>query len=514
MALCRLLLYRSKPTLVDIMDAYEKKYGTPLLDEVASRTSGWFKSTLTYILQAVDDLFGCWNAALFLRTELSQELRITAKEILKSMKGIGTDEELLVRELYNLPPQFRAQMRQVFKDTCCTGSQTIESWIEGDTRADFSGFRKLCLELTKTPYESDADALRESMVGMGTDDSLLQRTLVLRPAIDMPKVKAMYTERDPKKGELRKAIEGDTSYNLKKTLVAFTDPAEFIAEQLNEAVKVWYGTDDSKLIRLVSGLRRNEKAKEILQRYEDLDTTGVCRALIEELKHELGGPSLSEVKEAYLRNYGVSLEDAIAGDTSFDYKNLLLALVEDQGKRDARYVYEAIRNDGMPFGLGTNDSKLIAMLVLRTRHERAEIVKNYPELYDKSVEDAIKGDTMGWYEETLLSLLRPLGEALAVSCNKAMKGIGTDEAALIRILCFHTKNELREAQRIYEEKYGTSLADAVASETSGWFAKGLAYILTQAMVDDILVDESRCLTRKDVSAKAKDLEKAGASEAS
>jgi hypothetical protein len=388
----------------------------------------------------------------------------------------------------------------MFKEICCEGEQTIESWIKGDTRADFSGFQKLCLELTKTPYESDADALRESMVGIGTDDTLLQRTLVLRPAMDMPKVKASYTERDPSKGELQKAIEGDTSYNLKKTLVGFTDPATFVAEQLHAAVKVFYGTDDSKLIRLVSHLRRNEKAKEIIRRYEDSDTTGVCHALLEELKHELGGPSLSDVKEAYLRDYGVSLEEAIAGDTSRDYKNLLLALVEDQGKRDARYVYEAIQNDGMPFGLGTNDSKLIAMLVLRSRHERAEIVKNYPALYEKSAEDAIKGDTMGWYEETLLSLLRPLGEAIAVSCNKAMKGLGTDEAALIRILCYHTKQDLREAQRIYEEKYGTSLSDAVASETSGWVAKGLAYILTQAMVEDILVDESRCLSRKDVSA--------------
>jgi len=123
---------------------------------------------------------------------------------------------------------------------------------------------------------------------------------------------------------------------------------------------------------------------------------------------------------------------------------------------------------------------------LRSRHEREQIVKQYPKLYNKSAEDAIKGDTSGWYTETLLSLLRPTGEALAVACHRAMAGLGTDEAALIRILGYHTKNELRELQASYEKLYGKPLADAVASETSGWFAQGLAYILTQAQLDKSL----------------------------
>ena len=139
MALCRLLLYRSRGTLVNIQDVYQQKYGSSLLDDIAKHTYGWFKTTLTYILQearsddfrlakrrlgyvtdvdnfmskcfspdmlprrlaqAVDGAFNCWNAALFFKTDLDQELRVSAQEILKSMKGLGTDEELLIRELY------------------------------------------------------------------------------------------------------------------------------------------------------------------------------------------------------------------------------------------------------------------------------------------------------------------------------------------------------------------------------------------------------------------------------
>eukprot|EP00746_Dinoflagellata_sp_MGD_P070335 gnl/MRDRNA2_/MRDRNA2_28798_c0_seq1.p1 gnl/MRDRNA2_/MRDRNA2_28798_c0~~gnl/MRDRNA2_/MRDRNA2_28798_c0_seq1.p1 ORF type:complete len:986 (-),score=214.51 gnl/MRDRNA2_/MRDRNA2_28798_c0_seq1:67-3024(-) len=534
LALCRLLVNRPPQVLISIQEAYQRMYGKALIDDVAAQTSGWFQSTLCYILneaympqlrmnhdlldyvvdvdnfmnkafpadqlpreisQTVNGVFGCWNAALFLKGDVRGTLEVAAKDILTSMKGIGTDEAMLIRNLYNVPPQFRAELRKVFKEKCCEGDQTIESWIKGDTSFDFE---TVCLELTKTPRESDADAIRGAVTGLGTDDTCLQRTLALLPAMDMSSLLATYLERDPNGKSMVDAIEGDTSWDYKETLVALTDPAKYVAQELHDAVKVWYGTDDSKLIRLVAGLRRNEKAKEILTRYEALDTTGLLRPLLEELKHELGGPSLTEVKEAYKRQFDKTLEEAISGDTSFDYKNLLLALVEDQGKRDARYLYEAIKNDG--WVLGTNDSKLIAMLVLRTRHERAELARCYEEEYKTAATAAVKGDTSGWYCECLLTLLKPLAEALADACNKAMAGLGTDEAALIRILSFHTKKDLRELQDAYKAKYGKPLADAVASETSGWFAKCLAYILTQALTDNILIDETRCLKRKDVDA--------------
>merc|ERR1712176_171031 len=295
------------------------------------------------------------------------------------------------------------------------------------------------------------------------------------PAMDMSRLQQAFKERHPEQKTLEECIKADVSAIFKTgyrdTLLALLSPAKCVARELHGAVQAWYGTDDSKLIRLVAGLHRNEKSKEILARYELQDTSTMMRSCIEELKHEMGGPSLTDVKAAYLELYGNSLEDAIAGDTSFDYKNLLLALVEDQGTRDARYVQEAINNDG--WVLGTNDSKLIAMLVLRTRAERAEMARAYERTYGKAVADAVKGDTSGWYAETLLSLLKPHEEALAHACTKAMKGIGTDESALIRILSYYSKKDLRDLQDAYNSTYGKSLADAVASKTSGWCAKGL-----------------------------------------
>ena len=74
------------------------------------------------------------------------------------------------------------------------------------------------------------------------------------------------------------------------------------------------------------------------------------------------------------------------------------------------------------------------------------MARSYEAQYNQPVADAIKGDTSGWYCDTLLSLVKPLSEALAEFCNKAMKGIGTDEGALIRILSFHSKREYGPCQ--------------------------------------------------------------------
>merc|ERR1712003_589342 len=171
--------------------------------------------------------------------------------------------------------------------------------------------------------------------GWGTDNNILQRVFCLMPAMDMSRLQQAFKERHPEQKTLEECIKADVSAifttGYRDTLLALLSPAKCVAIELNEALQAWYGTDDSKLIRLVAGLQRNDKAKEILARYELHDTSTMMRSCIEELKHELGGPSLTDVKAAYLELYGKSLEDAIAGDTSFGYKNLLLALVEDQG---------------------------------------------------------------------------------------------------------------------------------------------------------------------------------------
>lgn len=54
--------------------------------------------------------------------------------------------------------------------------------------------------------------------------------------------------------------------------------------------------------------------------------------------------------------------------------------------------------------------------------------------------------------------------------------IGTDEAELIRIICYRSYPQLRETFRIYTEKYEADIEDSIKSETSGDFRRALTVI--------------------------------------
>ncbi|XP_033241443.1 annexin B11 isoform X1 [Drosophila pseudoobscura] len=66
--------------------------------------------------------------------------------------------------------------------------------------------------------------------------------------------------------------------------------------------------------------------------------------------------------------------------------------------------------------------------------------------------------------------------------RKAMKGFGTDENALINIICRRTNEQRQEIQRQYKTHFGKDLIEDIKSETSGNFEKLLVGLL-QPIVD-------------------------------
>uniref|UniRef100_A0A914LZV2 Annexin n=1 Tax=Meloidogyne incognita TaxID=6306 RepID=A0A914LZV2_MELIC len=67
--------------------------------------------------------------------------------------------------------------------------------------------------------------------------------------------------------------------------------------------------------------------------------------------------------------------------------------------------------------------------------------------------------------------------------QKAMKGLGTDEDALIEILVTRGNIQLRQIKHAYQELYGKDLVKDIASETSGTF-KALLLDLLEANRDE------------------------------
>jgi annexin A7/11 len=62
--------------------------------------------------------------------------------------------------------------------------------------------------------------------------------------------------------------------------------------------------------------------------------------------------------------------------------------------------------------------------------------------------------------------------------RKAMKGFGTDEAALISVICGRTNAQRQEIVKAFKQSFGKELKDDIKSETRGNFENVLCALLT------------------------------------
>merc|ERR1712093_567185 len=80
-------------------------------------------------------------------------------------------------------------------------------------------------------------------------------------------------------------------------------------------------------------------------------------------------------------------------------------------------------------------------------------------------------------ERVLLARIKEKPTYYAELLQGAMKGWGTDENALSRVLGRNSKGAIKTIGERYEELYGVSLQDAITSEVSGNFKKALLTML-------------------------------------
>ena len=89
-----------------------------------------------------------------------------------------------------------------------------------------------------------------------------------------------------------------------------------------------------------------------------------------------------------------------------------------------------------------------------------------------SLKKAVKKETSGNFEFALLSILQCAenpGKFFAKVLQKAMKGMGTDDTTLTRVIVTRAEIDMQYIKAEYHKKFGKSLNDAVHSETSGHY---------------------------------------------
>ncbi|TNM96471.1 hypothetical protein fugu_016132 [Takifugu bimaculatus] len=241
------------------------------------------------------------------------------------------------------------------------------------------------------------------------------------------------------------------------------------------------GTDEQAIIDILadrSSFQRQEIKQAYYDKYDD--------ELVDVLKKELSG----NFEKAILAYAGPALHERdldadIEGDTSGDVRNLLMALLQgnrdesyevDEGlaEQDATSLFEAGEDR-----FGTDESTFSYILASRNYLQLQATFKIYEQLSGTEILDAIENETSGTLKKCYIALVRVAKNPqlyFARRLHDAMKGAGTDEDTLIRIIVCRSEYDLETIKEMYLEKYDVSLKDALKDECSGDFKRLLLAI--------------------------------------
>ncbi|XP_057583486.1 annexin A3 isoform X3 [Hippopotamus amphibius kiboko] len=248
------------------------------------------------------------------------------------------------------------------------------------------------------------------------------------------------------------------------------------AEAIRKAIR-GIGTDEKTLISILTE-RSNAQRQLIAKEYQAAygKGTGTNEDTLIEILTTRTSKQMKEIGQAYYTVYKKSLGDEISSETSGDFRKALLILAhgrrdeslkvdEQLAKKDAQILYSAGENRW-----GTDEDTFTDILCLRSFPQLKLTFDEYRNISQKDIEDSIKGELSGHFEDLLLAIVhcaRNTPAFLAKRLHQALKGAGTDEFTLNRIMVSRSEIDLLDIREEFKKQYGYSLHSAIKSDTSG-----------------------------------------------
>ena len=293
--------------------------------------------------------------------------------------------------------------------------------------------------------EQDAADLRKAMKGMGTDEAAIIKIVANRTQNQRVKIKESYQSQFNRdlikdlKSELRGKLE-DAIVNL------FKDPIEYDVDQLKSAMK-GAGTDEDTLIEIICS-RPNWY--------------------------------LEKIRAKYKEKYGKEFESDLKSDVKGDLIKLLLPIAQGQRSENqnpnmnecqekAKLLYEKGVSKW-----GTDEKTFSQIFALASPNELIAISKEYHKLAGHSILEAIdkefSGNMKKAFKAIVYAIINP-SEYFANRVHDAIKGFGTNDSLLMRVLISRDEIDMPQIKAYYSKLYGKDMVSAIKSDISGDYQK-------------------------------------------
>lgn len=301
--------------------------------------------------------------------------------------------------------------------------------------------------------EDDVSALRKAIEGLGTTEKTLIEVLTTRSNAQRQLIAKAYEKATGR--TLVADLEGDTHGDFEDLLVALvTPPAVYDCHEVMKAIK-GAGTTESTLTEIFAS-RSNKQIKAMSEAY--LAETG--RLMIHDLKSEVSG------------DYGKALLTLAEGKRD-ESTNVDAA----KAKADAKALYEAGEKKW-----GTDEDMFIDILCHRSIPQLRQILVEYKNISKKTLQESIESEMSGNLEKLLVAVVKCVKSVpvyLAERLFKSMKGLGTTESTLTRILVSRSEIDLLDIRTEYKKLFGESLYSQLESEVSGSYGDTLKHLCGQ-----------------------------------
>lgn len=305
---------------------------------------------------------------------------------------------------------------------------------------------------TVVPYANfdatdDVDTLRSAIEKHEVNEDVVSLLLVTRDNEQRQKVKAVYeaTANESLEKALKSALGGDLE---DVALALLMTPAQFDAHCIRKATKR-LGTDEDVLVEILATRTREQ---------------------------------IQEISRVFKQEYNRDLEEVLKSEARGDFEKALLALYHNTrdtstevdmklAQKDAEILFEAGEARS-----GSCVDTFIEILTTRSPTQLSKTFQRYACVSDLSLPKALQSELKGDVEDCLVDIVKVCWNTPAFFAEKlhaAMKGRGTCERSLIRVLVSRSEVDLKKIVEEYYAMYNRFLQEDIARDTEEHFQKVL-----------------------------------------